>query len=102
MTDSNPVVACTLGRDDLATQAARWRALRKSSGLDRIDTDEGLRLVFAAAAGVERELHALVAVENECCSWASWSVEARDGVVVMEARSRGDGIAALHRMFLDR
>jgi hypothetical protein len=101
MSESNPVVACTLGSGDLATRAARWRVLRDRSGLDRLETDEGLRLVFAAGPDVERELQALVALENECCSWASWDVAAGDGVVTMDARSSGDGIAVLHRMFLD-
>jgi hypothetical protein len=101
MTESNPVVACTLGSGDLATQSARWRALRDRSGLRRVETDDGLRLVFAAGPDVERELEALVAVENECCSWASWDVAADDGILTMNARSRGDGIEALHRMFLD-
>jgi hypothetical protein len=46
------------------------------------------------------ELQALVAVENECCSWATWSVEERaDGALVMAARSEGEGVVALHGMF---
>ena len=44
-------------------------------------------------------MRALVAVENECCSWAAWSVERDNGLLVMAARSKGDGIAALHGMF---
>ena len=37
--------------------------------------------------------------ENECCSWAAWSVEREDGVLVMSARSQDDGVPTLHSMF---
>jgi len=78
---------------DLAEQARRWRALPL---VQREETDDGLRVAFARETGVEEELRALVAVENDCCRWARWDVE--DGVVLV-ATSSGHGVHTLHGMF---
>jgi hypothetical protein len=40
-----------------------------------------------------------VAVENECCSWAAWSVEREGDSLVMAARSHRPGVTTLHGMF---
>jgi hypothetical protein len=40
-----------------------------------------------------------VAVENECCSWAAWSVEREGDSLVMAAGSHGTGVTTLHGMF---
>ena len=94
------LVACTLIDTDLKTQRERWINLGENFGLGRYETDDGLRLTFKDHPAVEAELQALVAVENECCSWAAWSIErGKDGALVMAARSQDDGIAALHGMF---
>ena len=94
------LVACTLSETNLKTQRERWINLGENFGLGRYETDDGLRLTFRDHPAVEAELEALVAVENECCSWAAWSVErGQDGALMMAARSQDDGIAALHAMF---
>ena len=69
-----------------------------------------MRRAFGAAArvgdgdvgdepGVEDTLRELVAVENECCSWAAWAVETNGEATVLDVRSTGPGIATLHGMF---
>ena len=93
------LVACTLTDTDLKTQRERWLNLRANFGLERAETEDGLQLTFRAHPAVERELRELVEIENECCSWADWSVAHEDGGLVMAARSQGDGIATLHSMF---
>jgi hypothetical protein len=93
------LVACTLTDTDLRTQRERWISLGTNFGVGREKTDDGIRLLFAGHPAVEQELQALVAVENECCSWAAWTVEHDGEVLVMAARSKGEGIAALHGMF---
>jgi hypothetical protein len=93
------LVACTLNGTDLKTQRERWINLGTNFGSGRETTADGLRLRFDDHRAVESELRAVVAVENECCSWAAWSVEREDGVLVMAARSRGEGITTLHGMF---
>jgi len=94
------VVACTLVDTELKTQRERWIDLGLNFGLDREETGDGLRLTYRSHPAVERELQELVAVESECCSWASWSVEHEGAdVLALAARSQGEGIAALHGMF---
>jgi hypothetical protein len=95
------LVACTLTDTDLKTQRERWINLGANFGLGREKTSDGLRLKFADHPAVEGELRALVAVENDCCNWAAWSVERDRGVLVMAARSQGEGVTTLHGMFTE-
>jgi len=93
------LVACTLSDTDLKTQRERWLALGDNFGLGRQETADGLRLGFRYHPAIREELDALVEVENECCSWAAWSVEQEGESLVMAARSTGTGVEALHGMF---
>jgi hypothetical protein len=97
--EKSPVVACTLSAGDLAAQAARWLKLRSAAEVSRVETEDGFSLVFQNTPAVETELRELVAVENDCCAWASWDVVPSNGAVVMQARSTGHGIDALRGMF---
>ena len=99
--ENSPAVACTLSVGDLAAQAARWLRLRSAAAeLSRIETEDGFSLVFQDTSTVEAELRELVAVENDCCSWASWDVFRADGTLVMHAGSTEHGVDALHGMFV--
>ena len=40
-----------------------------------------------------------MAVENECCPWADWTVDSDDEQIVLDVRSAREGIATLHSMF---
>jgi hypothetical protein len=93
------LVACTLTDTDHKTQRERWINLGTNFGLKRQQTEDGIRLLFADHPAVEHELQALVAIENECCSWAAWSVEHEREALVMASRSKGEGITTLHGMF---
>jgi len=93
------LVACTLSDTDLKSQRERWLALGENFGLGRQETEDGLRVSFRSHPAIREELDALVAVENECCAWADWSVEGDDDVLVMAARSEGTGVETLHGMF---
>jgi len=94
------LVACTLNGTNLKTQRERWINVAKNFGIARNETADGLSLAFNDHPAVATELRALAEAENECCSWAAWSVERSEGgALVMAARSQGDGIAALHGMF---
>src|SRR2546426_9456700 len=91
------LVACTLIDTNLKTQRERWINLGENFGIGRYETPDGLRLTFKDHPAVAAELQTLVEVENECCSWAAWSVErSEDRTLVMAARSKGEGIATLH------
>jgi hypothetical protein len=97
--EKSRVVACTLSARDLAAQAARWLALRASAERNRMETDVGLRVTFEDREEVEAELRALVAVENDCCSWAGWRVLREDGELVLHVSSTAHGVRTLHEMF---
>jgi hypothetical protein len=92
-------IACTLTGTNQLKQQQRWVALRETFGLARHESADGLRLTFEDRPEVEAELQALIAVENECCAWADWTVERTGGTLVLAARSEGDGVATLHTMF---
>jgi hypothetical protein len=93
------LVACTLADTDLKSQRERWLALGENFGLGRQETKDGLRISFRSHPAIRQELEELVLVENECCSWASWSVENEGDKLVMAARSQGTGVETLHGMF---
>ena len=92
-------VACTLTTADLTAQHNRWEQLIARAMTDRAETPDGLRICFRPEPGAEEELRALVAVENECCSWATWTVERDAGTIVLDVRSTGEGVATLRGMF---
>ena len=98
MTENIPV-ACTLAPAGLAAQAKRWEQLMARALTGRAETADGVRLSFRPGPGTEGELRALVAVETECCSWATWTVERTAGTLDLRVRSTAEGIAALHGMF---
>jgi hypothetical protein len=97
--DGTVVVACTLTSSRLAAQAARWQRLIAGSMTEYTQTSDGLHMSFRPEPGVEEELRRLVAVENDCCSWAAWTVETAAGALVLDVHSGGPGIATLHGMF---
>jgi hypothetical protein len=98
MTEPVPIT-CTLTSADLAAQARRWERLIAAALTGRAELADGLRLSFRPEAA--DELRALVAVEAECCPWATWRVERAAGSAVLDVRSPGEGAAVLHAMFTD-
>jgi hypothetical protein len=95
------LVACTLTDADLESQRERWLALGENFCLGRQETEDGLRLSFPDQPAIREELESLVAVENECCSWAAWRVEREGDALVMAVRSHGIGVQTLHGMFTE-
>jgi hypothetical protein len=98
-------IACSLDAGGLEGQERRWEALVRCAGIDRAATADGVALTFRADDSVEHELRELVAVENQCCSWARWELHAvgdgdGDSALVMRAGASGDGVATLQSMFL--
>lgn len=97
--DNHKIIACILTSADLATQSERWQRLGERALIERVETEYGLLISFYGEPGVADELRELVAVENECCSWADWTVATRDEQVVLDVSSTGKGVATLHTMF---
>ena len=98
MTKTTPI-ACTLSSADLAAQGERWHRLMARAMTERAEITDGLRIRFRPEPGAEEELRALVAVETECCPWATWTVERDACTIVLDVRSTADGTATLHSMF---
>lgn len=96
MTEPVPI-ACTLTPAGLRGQARRWDQLTGRDLTGRTETADGLRLRFRPEG--EAELRALVAVESECCPWATWTVTAGTGEVTLDVRAAPEGAAVLHEMF---
>ena len=97
----NVPVACMLTAPGLAAQSDRWEQLATRAMTGRAETAHGLRLSFRPEPGAEEELRALVAVENECCPWADWTIETTDEQIVLDVHSTAAGIATLHGMFMN-
>jgi hypothetical protein len=96
---STPPVDCTLTSADLAAQSRRWERLAARAMTERTETADGLRMSFRPEPGTEEELRALVAVENGCCRWADWTVDADGGQIVLTVHAAADRVTALHGMF---
>jgi len=95
-------IACSLTSADLAAQADRWERLAARAMTGRTETAHGLRIGFRPGHGAEQELRALVAVETECCPWATWTVQTGAGRITLDIRSAGEGIAALRSGLVQR
>lgn len=93
------VIACTLGKDDLRTQAECWRRLHRDAGLGINGREDGVRLRFRDEQAVDEELRALVAVETDCCAWALWEIRREAGELVLDVSSTPAGAAVLQSMF---
>ena len=78
------MIACSLERAELADRQDRWLQLGERAGVDLLTTENGLRLLFRAAPGVEGELRQLAELERDCCAFAQWSVHTRGEEVVLD------------------
>ena len=92
-------VACALTRAGQAAQRIRWQRLAARALTERANTADGVRLAFRPGPGVAADLRELVAIEQDCCPWAQWTVEAGKQQVVLGVRATGAGAEALHHMF---
>jgi hypothetical protein len=98
-TTASVPVACSLSTQGLAEQAARWARLAARALTGHTKTATGVRLDFRPEPGIEEELRTLVAVETQCCPWATWTVRASATRLALDVRAAGDGATALHGMF---
>jgi hypothetical protein len=97
MQELEPVI-CTLDAAAHTDQSARWMELIRRAATARDATADGVRLVFQHDAEVELELRALVAVEQDCCRWATWTISREGEGITLHIASAGDGVAAIQAM----
>jgi hypothetical protein len=85
----------------MTERRTRWHELADRVFVERVETPEGLRLVFRQDDGVEAEVRELARLESECCAFATWAVAEADGEVRLDVTGKStEGIAATHGMFL--
>src|SRR5712692_6986010 len=93
-------IACSLDQHDLAERQQRWRALADRAIMDVASTRYGLRLRFRREPDVEAELRHLAALEQDCCSFADWTVRMQDDAWVMDVRgTSAESVPAVQQMF---
>ena len=92
-------VIATGKRTGKTAVAGHWARLAARAMTGRTKIADGLRLGFRPEPGIEEELRALVAVETQCCPWATWTVQASATQLVLDVRAAGDGVTVLHGMF---
>jgi hypothetical protein len=97
-----PRIACSLQPTELAERRAAWERLLERALRERRPTPDGMRLVFAAEEGVERQLHGLSRLEAQCCSFADWNVRRRGEDVVLDVTAPTEAVAAVHALFDER
>lgn len=98
--DGSALAACTLGVGDRAHRAARWEALTRRSLMRAVTCEHGVRLVFATSPGVADELRSLVALERDCCAFATWTVHERGAELALDVMADGaDAVAAVRSLF---
>ena len=93
-------IACTLTDQDHAENRGRWHELAARTLVAVTSTPRGLRLEFHAGPDVRSELADLVALERECCAFASWTLSEAGGRVVLDVTGRTDeAVLAVQAMF---
>jgi hypothetical protein len=98
MTDL-PVIACSLGQEELAERRARWHALADDGLIERVDTATGVRLAFRPGDATERELRQLAALELQCCAFARFDVSTSGKELLLDVSAPPEGVAAVRAMF---
>jgi hypothetical protein len=68
-------IACSLSSTDYAERIDQLAALRRDALLDRSPIEDGERLVFVDAPGIEAALRAAMEAEAACCSFLSLTLE---------------------------
>jgi hypothetical protein len=95
-------IACTLGPDDGAARMQRWKAVSTKARVSARRSGHLLEVRYQPAPGIREELHALVAAERNCCSFAQWQVSDNEDAVVLRVMvhpGRQDDIAGIAALF---
>ncbi len=95
----NDGIACRLDGLELQVLVERWRRLIQRAALDRLVSDDRVRIRFRADAATSRELRDLVAAERACCGDADWQVREGPQELTLQVVTTPDGVAALRALF---
>lgn len=96
---AKPPIACSLQPRELSDRRAVWERLLERALRERRPIPSGMRLVFVAEEGVEAKLRELARLEGQCCFFAAWNVECRDGEIVLDVTAPPEAVAAVRALF---
>jgi hypothetical protein len=74
---TEPIYACTLGDDELASRREDWLALDRRALVRSEDTSQGRLLVYRGGDETAQALQALIEAEGRCCSFLDFRVDRR-------------------------
>lgn len=92
-------IACSLDAQRLASRRGEWEQLCRDFMTGLLRTARGVELRFGPGLVPAAELRRLVALEMDCCSFASWTVQERDNKLVLTVSGPPDAVPALHALF---
>ena len=92
---ATPKTSCTLQPRELSDRLVAWKRLSERALCARRPTPSGMQLVFSAKEGAERELREPARLESDCCSFADWTVEQRDGALLLNVTAPPERVDAL-------
>jgi MerR family transcriptional regulator, copper efflux regulator len=79
-------MACTLEPDDIPDRLAAWHALLAGASAPATDPDGATRVEFGDSNSLP-ELARLVAAEQQCCGFLSFTITVDRGGTALEVRS---------------
>ena len=99
----SPAIACSLDREELGERTMQWqqmltRAYRRAD-LEDTDIGVGVQLTFDNDAVLVSQLAYLIAAEQQCCSFYSFTLTVAEGSVVVEVRAPRDAAPLLGELF---
>jgi hypothetical protein len=95
-------VACSLDAAGLANRRGEWEQLCRDSMIVLERTGSGVELRFRQGLDADARLRRLVALERNCCSFASWTVHERMNQLVLTVSGPPVAVPALHALFSAR
>lgn len=102
-TEADSVIACTLSRDDLGERTLQWReVLNRARYRRQLETDEassGLEVGFDNDVTLVKQLAYLIAAEQQCCSFYSFTLRIAEGDVAVEVRAPLDAQPLMTELF---
>ena len=95
----NKPTACTLSAADYATRRDDITRIARTPLRSREPLDGGARLTFAASDATERDLQAVIAAENECCSFLHFALERDAGMLRLDVTGPHDAQPIVAELF---
>jgi hypothetical protein len=93
-----PLVACSLDAGGQRDRLVEWAELLGNASTSSPKAD-GARYRFEASDELERQIRALAAAEQACCSFLDFEISSAAGTIELTVTSPADGLEALRIVF---